>query len=176
MNHKDKRLNLILLLVLFCWIAAGCTAVSLQPTAVPATTVVSAPTARPTMANIQSPTAQSLPSMTPMPSETPTPAPTATQIPPPDDFTQASLFSAGKLDGWNFGLTISLTEPIQGEYYAQMGDAGRRYSCRPLVEYNHPERLFCSGRIPAVEKSVEFQILQKSNDQPVFSGKIYIPL
>jgi hypothetical protein len=111
-----------------------------------------------------------------LPSNTPTISPTLTFLPPIDDFSEARLYASGPIPGWDFSLTILLPEPIKGEYNALVGNPAKHFTCRPLLEYGHPDRLYCSGRIPNALRDVEYKIIEKNSGQTVFEGIVYIPV
>lgn len=171
MNCKSIiNLSIYLFCLIFLPALSGCSSLSLgEPTA----TQTSVPTIRPPKPT-RTPTA--LPSPTATATHTPTITPTATLLPPPDDFSKARLYSSGPRPGWDFSLTIQLPEAIKGEYIAQIGDPAKTFTCRPLTEYTHPERLYCVGRQPGVDKNVIFTIVEKSTEQIVFKGFVYLPL
>jgi hypothetical protein len=93
-----------------------------------------------------------------------------------DDFSKASLYSSGSRSGWDFTLTLLLPEDIKGEYEALVGDPPRLFTCRPLVEYQHPDRLYCTGHQPGVDKQVIYKIIETKTKQVVFKGFVYLPL
>jgi hypothetical protein len=93
-----------------------------------------------------------------------------------DDFSQARLYSSGAHPGWEFSLTLLLPEAVKGNYNALIGDPPRLFTCRPLSEYAQPERLYCSGRIPAADKQLDYVITEKESGQVVFKGNVYIPI
>lgn len=101
---------------------------------------------------------------------------TATLPPPPDDFSQARLYSSGTGPGWKFFFNIELEEKIVGDYNAVVGDPPKPFTCRPLAEYNHPERLYCTGRIPEVDKNLVFKVIEKETGQVVYKGYVFSPL
>jgi len=86
------------------------------------------------------------------------------------------LYSSGPQPGWNFSLTLLLPEVVKGEYNTLIGDPPKTFTCRPLTEYGHPERLYCSGRIPAAGKQVNYFIIEKQTGQVVFKGNLYVPV
>jgi hypothetical protein len=113
---------------------------------------------------------------TAQPSATPTTSSTPTLPPPLDDFSQARVYSSGPIAGWDFSITLLLPETIKGSYSALVGDPPKQFTCRPLTEYAYPDRLYCSGRVPAADKQVEFQILEKESGQVVFKGNVFVPV
>jgi hypothetical protein len=144
------------------------------PFAKPTPTMTSYPTIRPVKPT-RTPTFS--PTSTALPSATPTITPTPTLLPPLDDFSQARLYSSGPIPGWDFSLTILLPKPIQGEYNALVGnEQPKLFTCRPLTEYAHPDRLYCIGRIPAADKQVDYSIVEKNTGQEVFKGNVYAPI
>jgi hypothetical protein len=120
------------------------------------------------------------PSATPTSTVTISPTPTITATPtlppPPDDFSQAKLYSSGNGPGWEFFFSIQLHDKIEGEYEAEVGDPPKPFECRPLVEYGHPDRLYCTGRIPEVDKNLLFKVMEKKTGQVVFKGYVVSPL
>jgi hypothetical protein len=148
----------------------GCTSL---PFTKPTPTLTSYPTIRPPKPT-RTPTATA--TVTSLPSATPTISLTPTLLPPLDDFSQARLYSSGPQPGWNFSFTLLLPQAVKGEYNALIGDPPRAFTCRPLKEYTHPERLYCSGRIPAADKQVDYQITEKETGREVFKGSIYVPV
>jgi hypothetical protein len=143
------------------------------PFSTPTATLTSYPTIRPPKPT-RTPT--SLPTATATLTETPTITPTATLLPPMDDFSQARLYASGFRPGWDFSLTILLPEAIKGDYDALVGDPPKPFTCRPLTEYAHPDRLFCTGRASGVDKQVIYKIVEKNTGQVVFKGFVYLPL
>jgi hypothetical protein len=137
---------------------------------------------------IESPTAKisptSMPSRTPMPTPTisftstvtlePTTTSSPTPPPPPDDFSKVKLLSYGPLPNWDFSFTFQFPSAVKGVYYVETIDPKKVYPCRPLLEYNHPDRLFCLGRVPAMEKIVGYNLKDAATDAILFSGKIGI--
>ncbi len=148
----------------------GCSSLSFSK---PTATLTSYPTIRPPRAT-RTPT--SLPTSTATPTGTPTITSTPTLPPPLDDFSQAKLYASGPRPGWDFTITLLLPEDIKGEYSALVGDPAKPFTCRPLTEYAHPDRLYCSGRQPGADKQVAFSILEKNTNQVVFKGFVYLPL
>jgi len=173
-----QKKHLVLLVLLFAMVAlALMTGCSTLPFARPTATVTSSPTAtppKPTLTPTHTPTSTS--TSTPTITLTPTITSTPTLPPPLDDFSQARLYSSGPRPGWDFAITILLPEPIKGEYIARIGDPQKTYECKSMPEYDHPERLYCSGRQPGVDKNVDFFILEKFTGQEVFKGSVYLPL
>lgn len=171
MNRKSVIIVSIFLFFLLTFPGlSGCANLSMtKPTA----TQTALPTIRPPKPT-RTPTR--LPSLTATPTDTPTITPTATLLPPPDDFSKARLYSSGPKPGWDFSLTIQLPEEIKGEYIAKVGDPAKTFPCRQLTEYALPDRLYCVGRQPGADKNVIFTIVEKSTDQVVFKGFVYLPL
>jgi len=141
------------------------------------TTQLPTPTATlrppPTSTLAPSPSATLAPTLVPTSSATPTPL---------DDFSGARLISVGWSPTWDFRLTFALEAPLKGEYKLRVGnDSGgssvfREFSCQSLPEYQHPDWLYCSGRPPAVEKKVEYMLIDKGLENVVFKGQVFIPL
>jgi hypothetical protein len=172
MKHKNLLISIIIPIILSTFLSlSGCSNI---PFSKPTATLTSYPTIRPAKPT-RTPTA--LPTSTATQTETPTVTPTATLPPPLDDFSQARLYSSGPRPGWDFAIIILLPEDIRGEYSALVGDDPvKPFTCRPLTEYAYPDRLYCSGRQPGVDKQVIFKILEKNTNQVVFKGFVYLPL
>lgn len=170
---KRKFLQAILLLcftpVLF--ILTGCANLSFsKPTATATITSTPRPP-RKTRTPSATPTSTVTITLTPTITSTPT-------LPPPlDDFSQAKLYSSGNNPGWEFFFSIQLQDKIAGEYEAVVGeDPAKPFECRPLAEYGHPDRLYCTGRIPEVDKNLLFKIMEKKTGQVVYKGYVFSPL
>jgi hypothetical protein len=168
--RKLQHLILILASISILVLFSGCTSMSLSK---PTPTVTLFPTIRPPKPT-RTPT--SVPTATALPTGTPTITPTPTLLPPRDDFSQAKLYAFGPTPGWDFSFTLLLPEEIKGEYNATIGDPPKPFTCRPLTEYGHPDRLYCTGRIPKVDQNLDFKIMQKSTGQVVFKGQVFSPL
>lgn len=165
-----KYANLLPVIILLVLLLTGCSGFSFSK---PTPTLTSYPTIRPPKpTRTPTPTA----TVTAQPTSTATTSPTPTLPPPLDDFSQARLYSSGAQRGWNFSLTLLLPEAIEGEYNAMIGNPPKPFACRPLTEYNHPERLYCVGRIPAADKQVDYQIIEKKTGLVVFTGNVYVPV
>lgn len=164
-----KRVNasriLILVFIGLTLIGAGCATRSAEPIAV-----------------------TPLPTSTPLPSRTPTrtPPPTATitqtapatetptQTPQaPTELSHAKYFVSGQLSGWRFFISLQAPEAIQGRYYAIV-DGNKEYDCQ--VSPTHPNRLVCTGRLPALDKWAVYVIYDRSSGQAVFESEVFIPL
>jgi hypothetical protein len=171
MNHLLKATTFLQISILLTFpFLNGCsTFLKSDPTA----TMTTYPTIRPPKAT-RTPTIT--PSSTPLPSFTPTVSSTPTLLPPLDDFSQAKLYSSGAKPGWEFSITLQMPEPVEGDYYALIGAPPKTFTCRPLTEYAQPDRLYCFGHIPAADKQVDFQIIEKGTGQHVFSGNVYVPI
>lgn len=171
MTRNKQFLNTLFVLTMLLLVGMnGCSQLPFSKPTVTATITSTPKPPKPTR------TPTHLPTSTPTATETPTITPTATLPPPLDDFSQARLYSSGPKTGWDFSLTILLPEPVKGEYYARVGDPPKKFTCRPLAEYTHPERLYCSGQQPGVDKNVIFTIIDQKTDQVVFKGFVYLPL
>ncbi|MEA4910135.1 MAG: hypothetical protein VB089_21115 [Anaerolineaceae bacterium] len=147
-------------------VLSGCAAPATpQPTSTPEVVkVVPSNTPSPAPTNTRTVT-QTLP---------PTASPTATVTPTPkplDDFSQASFFTSGHLPDYRYFIAIELPDPIQGQYYAWVDD-NREYPCEPNGEY--PNRLYCTGALAGVDKTIDYSIREKDSDREVFSGDVYI--
>lgn len=170
MKRNLNRILFFLLIILTILAVPGCANFSLsKPTAT--ATITSTP--RPPR---KTRTPSATPTMTVTVTGTPTITSTPTLPPPPDDFSQARLHSSGTGPGWEFFFTIELPEKIVGEYHAVVGDPEKEFTCRPLAEYNHPDRLYCTGRIPEVDKNLVYKILEDKTGQVVFKGYVFSPL
>lgn len=149
---------------------AGCNAIQYSA---PTPTQTMYPTIRPPIST-RTPTLTRTP--TSLPSHTATISPTPSLPPPMDDFSQARLYASGPKPGWEFSLTILLPEPIKGVYNALVGSPARTFTCRPLLEYDYPDRLYCTGRTPNALREVAYKIIEKDSGQTVFEGKVYFPV
>ncbi len=120
---------------------------------------------------------------TPQPTDTLTPTATATATPVPSltptitptviaELKDAKLYTSGFLNGYRYFFTVQAGQPIQGHYYAKLDN--KDYTCQ--VNSARPDRLNCYGRLPAVNKSVDFTIYDETSGQPVMMGTINIPL
>ncbi len=139
----------------------GLTATVSEPTAVP--------TQRPT--ETVEPTATTVPA-TPTEAVTNTPASTATPT-LPAEMQGATFFTGGLLSDWRYFISIQAQQPITGQYYA-MVDGNKEYECH--VETIYPDRLYCVGRLPAVDKTVEYVVHEQQSGAAVFEGEVFIPL
>jgi hypothetical protein len=175
----NKRINsfqsFILFAVIFIFILlSGCSGLN-KPTPTPTLT----------------PTKSQLPTNTPQPEITPTPTQTVTKtasptlpptgtasptvVPPPDDFSKVKLLTFGELPNWQFGMTFEFPTAVKGSYYVKTRKPVKTYDCHSLIEYKHPERLFCVGRVPAVEKTVYYDVFDLRTNTVQYSGSISIP-
>ncbi|MDZ4160076.1 MAG: hypothetical protein U1B80_09840 [Anaerolineaceae bacterium] len=129
-----------------------------------------------------------LPTSTPLPSRTPTrtPQPTATitqtapatetptQTPQaPTELSHARYFVSGQLSGWRFFISLQAPDEIQGKYYAIV-DGNKEYDCQ--ISSTHPNRLVCTGRLPALDKWAVYVIYDRSSGHAVFESEVIIPL
>jgi hypothetical protein len=133
-------------------------------------TVKVSPTSKPSNTPAPSPTIAFTATVTVEPTSTSSP----TLLPPPDDFSKVKLLTFGPLPNWDFSFTFQFPTAVKGNYYVETIDPKKVYSCRPLLEYNHPDRLYCLGRVPAMEKIVGYHVKDASTDAILFSGKIGI--
>jgi len=170
MIRSNRKFIFLLVVILITFVLTGCSSLPFVKSTPTLTTYPTFRPPRPTRTPTATATATSLPSATPTTSSTPT------LLPPLDDFSQARLYSSGPQPGWNFSLTLLLPEVVKGEYNALIGDPPKPFTCRPLTEYGHPERLYCSGRIPAADKQVNYFIIEKQTGQVVFKGNLYVPV
>lgn len=164
--------RLLYLIVIIAFISAGCSNQYGTPTLTP-----KPPTRTPL------PTFTRAPTITPLPTQTSlaTQVPIATVTPYPTsavDFSKATYYTGGFLPGWRFFIAIQADEQIKGSYNAviqdEKGKAVKQYTCTIIP--NYPKRLYCSGDLPGMEKWFFYTIFDKSSGQPVYSGKVYIPL
>jgi len=170
MKPFKTQIFLSLLLIMLILDVSGCSNFSFtKPTATATVTSTPRPPRR-------TRTPSATPTVTASLTFTPTITSTPTLPPPPDDFSQAKLYSSGTGPGWEFFFTIQLQEKIIGEYNAVVGDPAKPFTCRPLAEYAHPERLHCAGRIPEVDKNLLFKVIEKETGQVVFKGYVFSPL
>ncbi len=120
---------------------------------------------------------------TPLPTATPTSAPTATATPIPSltptptatviaELKDAKFYTSGFLSGYQYFFAVQAKQPIQGHYYAKVDS--KDYTCE--VNATHTNRLYCYGRLPAVNKTVDYTIYDQTSGQPVMTGTINIPL
>ncbi len=72
-------------------------------------------------------------------------------------------------------FTFGFPSPVEGDYYVETKKPRKVFPCRPLLEYNHPERMVCIGRVPAVEKNIDFSIKDGHTDSVLYTGWISIP-
>ncbi len=132
------------------------------PTSLPST-----PTATCTLLPTETSTPTATATATLVPSQTPTPTPTVIA-----ELRDAKLYTSGFLDGYRFFFAVQADQPIQGHYYATLDN--KDYTCQ--VNATRPDRLYCYGRLPTVNKSVDYIIYDQVFNQPVTSGTINIPL
>jgi hypothetical protein len=170
MKRQFNRNLILFIIVLIILVIPGCA--NIMPSKPTATATVTS-TPRPPR---KTRTPSATPTATSTLTATPTITATATLPPPPDDFSQAHLYSSGTGPGWEFFFTIELREKIVGEYSAVVGDPEKEFTCRPLAEYSHPERLYCTGRIPKVDENLLFKIIETKTGQTVYKGYVFSPL
>jgi hypothetical protein len=177
MNRNKAAFSLLFfvmasLVVLQASCSGGNTAISTGELATTETGVaLASPTRRPTITARPTQTASPTTTVTVNPTATFTP----TLPPPPDDFSNIKFISFGPLPNWNFMFTFGFPSPVEGEYYVETRNPRKVFPCRPLLEYNHPERMVCLGRVPAVEKNIDFVIKDAHNDAVLYTGWISIP-
>ncbi|MEJ5201753.1 MAG: hypothetical protein WHV66_05915 [Anaerolineales bacterium] len=157
---------------MFTLLIAGCVNGSSTPTSTPKP---------PTRTSL--PTFTRAPTITPLPTQTslPTLAPSATSTPYPTpavDFSKATFYTGGFLPGWRFFIAVQAEEEVKGNYNAvlqdEKGKSIKQYTCTVIPKY--PKRLYCSGDLPGMEKWFTYTIFDQTSGQPVYSGRIYIPL
>ena len=120
-------------------------------------------------------TPQPTATLTPTPTATATPIPTLTPTPTPTviaELKDAKFYTSGFLSGYQYFFAVQAKQPIQGHYYAKVDN--KDYTCQ--VNASHPDRLYCYGRLPAVNKTVTYTIYDQTSGQPVMTGTINIPL
>jgi hypothetical protein len=105
------------------------------------------------------------------PESQPSPSVTALQETP----ARATLKSLVLLSNWQMGLTFEFEQPISDEYALKFDHTGIQYDCSPRLAYNQPQRLFCSGRQPAMLETVSFTLVKQADDKEVFQGSVFIP-
>lgn len=157
---------------LFALLITGCTSSS----------NISTPTFRPPT-RTPLPTFTRAPTITPLPTQTSlsTPIPSATSTPNPTpavDFSKVTFYTGGFLPGWRFFIAVQAEDEVKGSYNAviqdEKGKSIKQYTCTVIPKY--PKRLYCSGDLPGMEKWFVYTIFDQDSGQPVYSGKIYIPL
>ncbi len=112
---------------------------------------------------------------TPLPTATLTPVPSLTPPPTPTviaELKDAKFYTSGFLSGYQFFFAVQAKQPIKGHYYATV--ESKDYTCQ--VNASRPDRLYCTGRLPAVNKTVDYTIYDQISGQPVMTGSFYIPL
>lgn len=116
----------------------------------------------------------------------PQPVVRATAAPPeslplPSDSTleemssQVIIKSLVLLSNWQMGLTFEFEQPISDEYSLEFDHTDIQYDCSPRLAYNQPQRLFCSGRQPAMLETVSFTLVRQADNEEVFQGSVFIP-
>jgi hypothetical protein len=172
-NHPLK--NFVLMIAFMPALLTACSAVkeplpvTEQPSAVVSPVV--SPTSVPSNTPAPSPTTVMTATITLEPTVTPSPTP----VPPSDDFSTMKLFSFGYMPDWRFMWQFQFSAPVKGDYFVQTKDPQKTYPCRPLTEYRHPERLVCLGDTPAIEKTVEYSIIDSKTGAVLYSGSIAVP-
>lgn len=171
MRHMSTSLKFppkALFIILSLLVAAGC---SVRQAPTPTVTPV-LPTRTRAPSSTPAPTITPLPSQTPLPS--PTSQPTDTPFPTPEvDFSKAKLSASGFLSNWRFFFAVEAEEPMQGSYYALVDNA-LKYDCEILAKY--PNRLYCNGPLRKMDEFVDFAIYQTGASEPVFKGKVFVPI
>ena len=165
MKRNIPSLSIIIIICLAILITA-CSPAS--PSPVP--TLPPVPTVVPTQ-----PSPTPLPSLTPTLEKTSTPTPTITVTftpAPLTDFSKAKVIAAGSLPNWQCLIGIQVPEKIVGEYYAIVGK-NKNYTCTVLP--NLPNRIYCTGPLAGIDKTVNLQVFQKGLDYPVFETDVRMP-
>lgn len=106
-------------------------------------------------------------------SDTPTPAPTQSATPYMGvDFSLVELTQGGFLSDLRYFVTFEFPDPVEGEYRAVV-DQNKDYKCVVLPDYLN--RLYCSGPLVRVYNWADIDLYADGIDQPVWSGKFFIP-
>lgn len=161
----------ILLLIIFLTGCSGLNQPAPTPTQTP--TISLPPIVTPPNVIKPSPTETIKETVTPTLPPTQTSSPTIE--PPPDDFSKVRLLTFGELPNWQFSITFEFPTAVKGSYYVKTRKPVKTYDCHALIEYRHPERLACIGRVPAVEKTVYYDIFDNKTNTVQYSGSMSIP-
>jgi len=180
--RKFRSYAAIRIFVISLFIIAGCSVIPTKPqqqiVISPSATRIIPPTTTPSP--IPSPTNTSMPSPTPVPNTfptlTPTKEPTLLPTLSNNELANAQFFSYGFLDNWRFFVSIRNDKPIEGEYYAIIGEKYRLklYKCEVFPAY--PNRLVCSGQLTKIDDWVDFTIYPVGSELPAYQGRISVPL
>ncbi len=144
----------------------------------PSATRIIPPTS--TASPIPLPTNTKTPSPTPGPKVYPTLTPTVEPSPLPtlsnNELANAKFFSYGFLENWHFFVSVNNDKPIEGQYYALIGEKYRLklYKCEVFPAY--PNRLVCSGELARIDDWVEYTIYPIGSELPAFRGRISVPM
>ncbi len=79
------------------------------------------------------------------------------------------------LSNWQMGITLEFEQPISDEYSLKFDHTDIQYDCSPRLAYNQPQRLFCSGRQPAMLETVTFTLVRQADNEEMFQGSVFIP-
>lgn len=169
LKHRLLHYSLVFLIII---LSAGCSGNTGTPTP-----THQPPTRTPLPTFTRAPTITPLPTQTSLPIQSPT-ATTTSYPTPVVDFSKATYYTGGFLPGWRFFIAIQTDQQIKGSYNAviqdEKGKAIKQYTCTVIP--NYPKRLYCSGDLPGMAKWFFYTIFDKTSGQPVYSGKVYIPL
>jgi hypothetical protein len=127
-------------------------------------------TRRPTL------TASLIPTQTAIPTLTVTPEPSATVTltnTPVSELNDAKFYTSGFLPGFRYFITLQGTKDLKGKYEMIVHE-DKTFTCENNSQY--PKRLYCVGRLPRIDDWVNYQVIDQSSKQTVFSGKVFIPL
>lgn len=96
-------------------------------------------------------------------------------ITPEETPARATIKSLVLLSNWQMGLTFEFEQPINDAYSLEFDHTDIQYDCSPRLAYNQPQRLFCSGRQPAMLETVSFTLVRQADNEEVFQGSVFIP-
>jgi hypothetical protein len=96
-------------------------------------------------------------------------------IAPQEMPARATIKSLVLLSNWQMGLLFEFEQPISDAYSLKFDHIDIQYDCAPRLAYNQPQRLFCSGRQPAMLETVSFTLVKQADDKKVFQGSVFIP-
>lgn len=161
-----KRFTFLFMMMVAILSASGCTSMLTPATATP---TPPPPTDTPTPA----PTRTPIPTNTPTP--TITPSPTITQTPTADvgtDFSKARVLRHGKVQYWNYFVTLELPEAPKGDFYA-IANLNKNYTCTQSTKF--PKQITCVGQMVAYDNYFDFDLYLKDYPTVLFKTRIYVP-